>query len=151
MDRYKYSKMTLEHLRGLGCFPFQAERRIPPREGLPFGKTVDLMGFADIFVLDPKGQCSYLVQSTGPGGYQPHLETILTNPHAATYVLKCQGHIVLYSWRKLLVKRGGKRRTWQPRILSLTLETWGNEVEEYNERREKNRHNAGDPLAPRTG
>ena len=81
----------------------------------PFGIRQDLFGFIDIIALDVSARRIIAIQSTGPSGHARHRRAIIDNPNASDW-LRCGGVIELWSWRKLLVKRGGKLRRWEPRI-----------------------------------
>lgn len=87
----------------------------------PFGQREDLFGFIDIIALDPDAPAIVAIQSTGPSGHAAHRRTILACEFARQW-LECGGRIELWSWRKLLVQRGGKARRWQPRIESITVD-----------------------------
>ena len=84
------------------------------------GGKNDLFGFIDIIALDVVGHKIIGVQSTGPNGHAEHRRNILASPRAIDWL--CAGGLIwLVSWRKLLVKRGGKLRTWKPRVERFTL------------------------------
>ena len=112
-----YTQRTLRELRARGCICDKAEK-FNAYAG-PFGRREDLFNFIDIVVLDPvKGILA--VQTTGPSGHAAHRRKILENEYAPEW-LKCGGTIEIWSWRKLLVKRGGKARRWTPRIETITI------------------------------
>ena len=89
----------------------------------PHGARIDLFGFIDIIALDPDTGI-VAVQSTGPSGHSTHKKKLLENDNALEW-LKCNGTIELWSWRKLLVNRGGKQKRWYPRIEEITLDMFG--------------------------
>jgi hypothetical protein len=88
-----------------------------------------LFGFIDLIALCPdKGIVA--IQSTGPSGHSSHRKAIIDNEWAdginvALEWLKAGGKIELWSWRKLLVKRGGKARRWVPKVEEITMEDLG--------------------------
>lgn len=110
-----YTQRTLAWLRQRGLVVDIAERF----NDWAGGKH-DLFGFIDIVALDVKDGRIIGVQSTGPSGHAEHRRKILAEPKAIDW-LKAGGRIWLVSWRKLLVKRGGKLRTWQPRVEEITI------------------------------
>ncbi len=114
--RHNYTTMTLRFLRDQGCCVDKVEKF--NRFAGPFGHREDAFGFIDIIALDPS-RGIIAVQSTGPSGHSEHKKKILACEFAKTW-LECGGKIELYSWRKLLVKQGGKARRWQPRIEAIT-------------------------------
>lgn len=120
--RYKYTQRTLAEIKKLGYEVGIVERFIA--QAGRFGKKIDLFGFGDLIYLDTKAKQIVIVQSTGQHGHAAHRHTILHKcRRAAKRWLKCQGRIELWSWRLLLVKRGGKLRRWTPRIEEITLDS----------------------------
>ncbi len=113
-----YTQMTLHRLRDMGCAVEKVEK-FNAYAG-PFGRREDAFGFLDIIALSP-GRGIVGIQSTGPSGHSEHRRKILTNEFAPLW-LECGGIIELWSWRKLLVRTGGKAMRWQPRIEVITLE-----------------------------
>ena len=113
-----YTSMTLASLREAGCCVDKVEK-FNAYAG-PFGRREDAFGFIDIIALEPQ-RGIVAIQSTGPNGHAEHKRKILANEFARIW-LECGGHIDLWSWRKLLVKPGGKAKRWKPRIEQLTLE-----------------------------
>lgn len=111
-----YTTMTLNALRAQGRCVEKVEK-FNAFAG-PFGRREDAFGFIDIIALDPvRGIVA--IQSTGPSGHAEHRKAILANEFAPLW-LECGGTIELWSWRKLLVKPGGKQARWQPRIEEIT-------------------------------
>lgn len=119
----KYTQKTLAALREQGCVVGITER-FNPFAGmlLPSGKRTghreDLFGFVDIIALRPTGSI-VAIQSTGPSGHAAHKRKILDNGNALIW-LRCGGRIELWSWRKLLVEKGGKLRRWRARVEEIT-------------------------------
>ena len=67
----------------------------------PYGKrAVDLWGFVDILVLDPKGNRLLAVQATASGNQQARIAKILDNPRALAF-LQCgpANEILVHGWR----------------------------------------------------
>lgn len=110
-----YTQRTLALLRQRGLIVDIAERF----NDWAGGKN-DLFGFIDIVALDVEGGQIIGVQSTGPSGHAEHRQKILAEKRAVAWLL-AGGLIWLVSWRKILVKRGGRARMWQPRIELITL------------------------------
>ena len=107
-----YTQRTLRELRRRGLIAAVVERW--NQYAGPHGSRQDLFGFIDIIALDPK-RGIIAIQSTGPSGHAMHRKKVLQNETALEW-LACGGLIELWSWRKLLVKRGGKARRWSSRI-----------------------------------
>lgn len=116
--RLNYTQKTLRACRERGYICDKTEKW--NAFAGPFGQREDLFGFIDLIALDPK-QGIIAIQSTGPHGHSQHRKAILENEFALEW-LKCKGVIELWSWRKLLKKRGGKLRVWVPRIEPITKE-----------------------------
>jgi hypothetical protein len=120
-----YTQKTLKALRDSGAVTGIVEHWNPFDH-----KRHDLFGFIDIIAMFiPKGGedgavCA--VQSTGPSGHMDHKRKILAEPRALIW-LKSGGTIQLWSWRKLLVKRGGKARRWVQRVEHITEDMFDGE------------------------
>jgi hypothetical protein len=118
-----YTQRTLRALREQGRICASTEKWNPFGGPMINGKRIgirqDLFGFIDVLCLDPQ-QGFVAVQSTGPSGMSLHRKSILENPNAYEW-LKIGGKIEIYSWRKLLVNRQGKLKTWQPKIVEIIL------------------------------
>ena len=98
----------------------------------PYGKRIDLFNFIDIISIMPKGICA--IQSCG-SDFRKHDRKILENEYAPEW-LKAGGHIELWSWRKVKKHpRKGKLKVWRPRVKVYTLEDFGLENNQFNERR----------------
>ena len=116
--KLSYTQMTLRALREQGRICDKAEK-FNAYAG-PFGRREDLFGFIDIVSLGP-GQKIIGIQSTGPSGFSTHKKAILENEFALEW-LKAGGYCELWSWRKLLKKRGGKLRLWTAKVEQITIE-----------------------------
>lgn len=110
-----YTQRTLRENRQRGRIAGIVEKW--NRYAGPHGLREDLWGFIDIIALD--ANCIVAIQSTGPSRHAEHKRKILANDVAPEW-LKAGGKIELWSWRKLVVKRGGKARRWYPRVESIT-------------------------------
>ena len=117
--KVSYTQKTLKALRELGYHVDICEK-FNPHAG-PFGIRQDLFGFMDIIAFNEDEVIA--VQSTGPSGHAEHKRKILANEFAKDWVAGGR-KLELWSWRKLLKNRGGKLRTWQPRIEEITLLTF---------------------------
>ncbi len=116
------TQRTLRFLRQQGALCGIVERW-NPHVG-PYGVRQDLFGFIDIIAVFPEGICA--IQSCGQS-YRDHQRKIVEN-EAAREWLRSNGRIQLYGWRKVLEKRGGKRRIWRPRVCSFRLDEAGEEI-----------------------
>lgn len=114
---------TLEYLRSQGYVVDRVER-FNPYAG-KFGQRKDLFGFADLIAL---GENSIIaVQSCG-GSFLRHFQKITADQevaHVAIKWLECGGRILLISWSKRKLKRGGKAMRWVPRIKEITTSDFG--------------------------
>ena len=106
---------TLKHFRDLEIPTWRTEH------WNHFSKrSSDLFGFIDLIALT--GTIVGL-QITSGGNVPARVKKIL---HKRTYNaiawLESGGEIEVWGWRQLLVKRGGKRKIWKPKIVKITLE-----------------------------
>ena len=91
----------------------------------PHGIRQDLFGIIDILALDPERgvvgvQCC-------SGGMASHVRKI-TEDHAQETLdwLQTPGtSLEIWSWRKVLLRRGAKQKVWRPRIKEITLQDLG--------------------------
>ena len=126
MKGLSYTQRTLRYLREHGLIAAIAER-FNPYAGR-FGKRIDLFGFIDLIVLDPK-EGIVAVQSTSGNCHAAHRRKIIEEKtYEVVEWLKCGGKIWLMSWSKKLLQRGGKARRWVPRIEKIDLEVLGIQV-----------------------
>jgi hypothetical protein len=117
------TQRTLARLKAEGMTAGSVEKF--NRFGGPFGIRQDLFGFLDLIALDPKTLTTIGIQVTGQHGHADHRRKIIEDCGArAVLWLKCGNRLILWSWRKLKVKRGGKQRKWEPRIEELTLDSF---------------------------
>lgn len=125
-----YTQKTLAYLRDEGWTPWIVERwiRVPGHPG--GGKRVDCFNLIDIIAYRDGALIG--VQSTGPSGHASHRRAMMENEHLPR-LIRAGMEVVLISWRKLLVKRGGKARRWEPRwevvaaLPKCTIDTTGYE------------------------
>ena len=115
------TQRTLRELRAQGRIVDVCERWIvnPGHPGGGFRK--DLFGFIDLIVLDSE-QGIVAIQSCGQA-FKAHLDKIMDSDATEFVIewLKCGGHLEIWGWRKLKLKRGGKAMRWHPRIQKITL------------------------------
>jgi hypothetical protein len=85
------------------------------------GFRKDLFGFIDLIALDPE-RGIIGIQSCGQS-FKAHLDKILNSECTENVIewLKCGGKLELWSWRKILLKRGGRAKVWRPRIKEIFL------------------------------
>lgn len=120
------TQRTLRALRQEGCLCGIVER-FNPYGGflLPNGNRTgirqDLFEFIDIIAIYPNNICA--IQSCGQS-FAEHDRKILANEIAPEW-LKVGGKIQLWGWRKVLKQRGGKLKTWKPRVKDYTLDDFG--------------------------
>lgn len=116
---------TLRACREAGRFVEKVEQWISyggpkakPRPGMPAGTRRDAFGYIDILAIDTDAIVA--IQACTQSG-KKHREAILDNEYARAW-LKAGGKIELYVWRKIKVKRGGKRLRWIPKIIEIKME-----------------------------
>jgi hypothetical protein len=86
------------------------------------GIRQDLFGCIDVIALDLAAGRIVGVQSTG-ADFSGHYNKITQDCRAdALLWLQCGGVLELWAWRKVLKKRGGKQKVWQPRVHVFTIE-----------------------------
>lgn len=105
------TQRTIRALKNQGCICDVAEK-FNAHVG-PFGIRQDLFGFIDVISLAP--DCILAIQCCTGSGYQDHLRKILANEFAPQWLMS-GGRIELWAWRKILAKRGGKQKIWQPKV-----------------------------------
>lgn len=127
------TQRTLKWLRDHDYMPGIVERWVPDPKCPGGGKRIDLFGFIDIIAIR-NGFC-YGVQSCGTD-HAAHANKITVECKDQVMIwLSCSSNrLVLMSWRKVKVRRGGKRMIYRPRICmyrrvgeSLEVTDWGEE------------------------
>ena len=113
------TQRTLAHLRQQGCRCDIVERFNP--FGGKFGVKHDLFNIIDIIALDPeKGLIG--IQSTTGNCHTDHIRKLTEKHYQETYDwLRSGVKLEMYSWRKILLKRGGKAMRWKARITVFSL------------------------------
>jgi hypothetical protein len=101
---------TLEYIRSQGWEADKVEQF--NRYAGKFGQRKDLFGIIDIIALTENGITG--IQSCGQS-FSEHDQKILENPLSLKWIEK-GGELLLISWRKLKLKRGGKALRWTPKI-----------------------------------
>lgn len=117
MKGLSLTQRTLRSLRQEGYLCGMVERFLS-HVG-PYGIHQDLFGIFDIIGIMPKGICG--IQSCAGSGFAAHDRTILESEYSPEW-LKAGGHIELWAWRKVKMKRGGKQMIWRPRLKVYSLE-----------------------------
>ena len=117
---------TKRHLEALG-WHCEIVERFNPYAG-KFGQRKDLFGFLDIIAIDKDNDRIIGIQACGTD-FTPHKRKMLTEATPdiraiAIDWLKAGAGIQLWGWRKVLAKKGGKQKTWQPRIEEYTIEDY---------------------------
>ena len=111
---------TLEYIRGQGWVADKVER-YNPYAG-KYGVRQDMFGFGDIIAMG-EGHI-WAIQSCGQDFYSHHkkiTENELVAPNVELW-LKNGGYLLLISWAKHKIKRGGKAMRWRPKIRQYYLE-----------------------------
>ena len=80
----------------------------------------DLFGFADILAFKPSEKV-LLVQTTTGTNLAARRKKIYASELAMKVMQSGCFRIILHGWRKILVKRGGKQRRWEPIVEEVTL------------------------------
>lgn len=112
------TQRTLQAIKAMGYKAGMVERFIGQAWNTSgkLGIRKDLFGILDIIAMHPtRGVIG--IQSTGQD-YSGHHKKI-TEEHwenACRWLLTPGTKLELWAWRKVLEKRGGKRRIWKPRI-----------------------------------
>lgn len=118
------TQRTLHAQRQLGRVCAIAEKwQLNPRHPAG-GYRRDLFGFIDVVSLDPE-RGIVAIQSCGQS-FAAHRRKLLQEECAENVRewLACGGHVELWGWRKVKVKRGGKAERWAPRVEVITLDTF---------------------------
>lgn len=111
---------TLEALRGYGYSVDICERFL----GFAgkFGQRKDLFGMFDLIAMKP-GEGIYGIQCFTTA-WTAHEAIILGERKLdALRWIQSYGHIELWGWRKLKVKRGGKAVRWTPKVKTVSIES----------------------------
>jgi len=85
-------------------------------------RKIDFQHIIDLIAFDP-GISNIGIQVCGED-FQPHIRKI-TEEYKSNSVLWLSvpsNRLQLWGWRKLLVKRGGKKKVWKPRIVDFWLD-----------------------------
>jgi len=131
---------TLRACREAGRFVDKCEHWNPyggarKPDGTAIGIRQDLFGFADIIALDPNAIVA--IQTCAGSGHAAHRQKIIENVYATAWLI-AGGHIELWSWRKVKVKRGGKAERWQARVENITQETLNERKDEHGKEAKTN-------------
>jgi len=117
------TQRTLKHLRQAGYTRVGIVERFNRFAG-PKGIRQDLFGFLDLIAISPMAGIVG-VQSTGTD-FAGHRRKILEDRRQECIDwLMAGGRVLLYGWRKVKAKRGGKKMVYKPRIEEITLDTFG--------------------------
>jgi len=116
------TQRTLRQLRQEG-FICGIVERFNPYAG-KFGIRQDLFGIIDIIAIKHDAICG--IQSCG-SNFAEHDRIILENEFAPEW-LKANGHLELWGWRKIKLKKGGKMMVWRPRVKVYCLDDFGRQT-----------------------
>ena len=107
------AQRTLQKLKSDGITCWKVEQPWNPHTKV----RRDVFNFIDIIAL--RDRVIVGIQACSMSSRQAHRRKILANPMALEW-LRCRGTIELWSWRPLLMKRGGKRKTWEVKVDYIT-------------------------------
>jgi hypothetical protein len=107
---------TLDYFRKHNYIAGVVERYLPIPGGRP--TRVDLFGFIDLVAINKDNGHTVFIQATSGSGVSARVKKIIGHEHFPT-VIKSGGAILVFGWRKLKVKRGGKAMRWQPLIVDV--------------------------------
>ena len=111
----KSLQRTKKRLKEMGISSWKAEASYNTFSG----KKVDLFNIIDLVALYvDEGICG--IQCCGTD-FAEHDRKILASPYSREW-LESHGILELWSWRKLLKKKGGKLKIWEPKIKRYTLD-----------------------------
>lgn len=125
------TQRTLKVLRDRGSKAAVVERWLryakrEPKEGenefSAFGKRQDLFGIIDVLSISPTETLG--VQCCG-SSFAEHYRKLTEEKNQESYDWLtgcCHRRLEIWSWRKVLKKRGCKVKIWQPRIVEITLD-----------------------------
>lgn len=113
------TQRTLKVLKDRGCKAGIVERWL--RYAGSFGKRQDLFGIIDIIAISPTGVLGIQCCS---GSLAEHYRKLTEEKNQESYdwLMTPYCRLEIWSWRKLLKKRGGEAKVWKPRIAEITLE-----------------------------
>ncbi len=119
MAKVSPTSRTLNYIREQGWLADKVEQWNPYAG--KFGQRSDMFGFGDIVAL---GEGAIIaIQSCGTS-FSEHnkkiLEDELVAPNALLWI-ESGGRLILIGWRKVLMKRGGKAKRYEPRIKEYSL------------------------------
>ena len=109
------TERTLAALKAKGCICGICERWIPRAR-----IRKDLFGIIDIIALEP-GRGIVGVQSTGTDFANHNTKLTVEMAENSIAWLEAGGHLELWGWRKVKMKRGGARMIYEPRVKVYTL------------------------------
>jgi len=122
-----YTQRTLNALRHQGRNACIVEKYVPI-PGKAFGFRKDAFGFIDILCMCPE-RGIIAVQSTSGNCHAAHKRKIVNECNElALEWIKCGGVIEVWSWKKKLLKPGGKAMRWRARVEEITTEMLNEEV-----------------------
>lgn len=129
-----YTQMTLKWLRDQGYHAEVVERFISRGTGEDaweggkdgeggkkkaiFGFRKDFLGFIDIIAFSPHETIG--VQATSQAQRSQHIRKIKANDNLPYWLCGPARKVLLITWSKKLVKRGGKAKRWHPTLTEIT-------------------------------
>ena len=114
---------TMRALRSQGTLCAVVEK-FNPHAG-PHGIRQDLFGIIDVLALNPERGFIGIQCCTTTFAAHFRKMTEEKTQECIDWLQTPGGHIELWAWRKIKVKRGGKAMRWEPRIQVITLDMLG--------------------------
>lgn len=113
------TQRTLKLLKEKGIKAAVVERWL--RYAGSFGKRQDMFGIIDVLAISPDMTLGIQCCS---GSAAEHYRKITgeKNQGAYDWLSNPDRQLEIWAWRKLLKKRGGKAKIWQPKIIKIILE-----------------------------
>lgn len=109
------TQRTLKEYRNKGYLADICERFLPAGPSRAYGNRKDLFGLFDLIAVGgPEGRIIGVQCFTT--AWTEHERKMLEEEAALRVWLESGGKAVLWGWRKLKVKRGGKAVRWMPRV-----------------------------------
>lgn len=108
-------RLTLAELHKQGWLAEVVEKRLPR-----LNISKDLFGFLDILAI--KDGCTLGVQVTSGSNVGSHVKKITSAP-ALGMVLKAGWRVELHGWRKVKLKRGGRKEVYRCRVIRIEIAT----------------------------
>lgn len=92
-----------------------------PRKAFRPGERQDLWGIIDILAMEPDRITG--IQCCAGSGNSSHIKKLMIEREEMTrlWLSFPYTRLEIHAWRQLLVKRGGKRKKWEPLVTTIDL------------------------------